>query len=122
MTLRDKQGVLKMNRKELGNLGEKAAAKLLELKGYRILFKNFRCRHGEIDIIAEKDNVISFVEVKTRQSLKFGRPCEAVNSDKQNTIKKIVRYFSAKKENADKNYSIDVIEVYFNHMENVVQE
>lgn len=53
-------------RKKLGKSGEDFAAAFLESNGYRILERNFRCRIGEADIIAEKDRIIYFFEIKTR--------------------------------------------------------
>ena len=55
-----------MNNKRIGTLGEELAGIMLQEKGYKILAKNFRCRYGEIDIIASKNGVLAFVEVKTR--------------------------------------------------------
>ena len=63
-----------MDNRVFGRIGENAAADVLRAKGYRILKQNYRCRYGEIDIIAEKYGDMSFVEVKTRQNLNFGRP------------------------------------------------
>ena len=61
-----------MKRKELGNLGEKIALNYLQKENYRILERNFYCRQGEIDIIAQKQKEIVFVEVKTRTNNSFG--------------------------------------------------
>ena len=69
--------------KNLGNAGENFAANYLENLGYTIFSKNCRILSAEIDIIAEKDDVIIFVEVKTRSSTKHGLPIEAVNFRKQ---------------------------------------
>ena len=66
-----------------GMLGEQYAAEQLRKKGYQIVAVNFRCRFGEIDIIAEKDGYIAFVEVKTRASNSFYSPAEAVTAAKQ---------------------------------------
>lgn len=84
---------INMKTTELGKIGEEFAANLLELQGYRILERNFRCRMGEIDLIAEKDGEISFVEVKTRKSARFGRPAEAVNSEKQRRMRKAAEFY-----------------------------
>lgn len=65
-----------------GRLGEFTAAKYFKRNGYQIVEQNFRCKAGEIDLILKKHNVLVFVEVKTRQSLKFGYPSEAVTQDK----------------------------------------
>jgi len=78
---------MNMNRRiELGKFGEDFACTYLQRQGYRIEFRNFRCKIGEIDIIAVKDNVLSFIEVKTRRSTTYGRPLLAVNLAKQKKI------------------------------------
>ena len=69
-----------------GTYGEDLACKELEKNGYVILKRNFRYRNGEIDIIAEKDGIIIFVEVKLRTSTEKGMPCEAVDIKKQKKI------------------------------------
>lgn len=77
----------------IGQTGEEYATKYLQFKGYKILFRNFRCRTGEIDIIATKDEVLTFVEVKTRYSLTAGRPAESVTFTKQQKIRHTAEYF-----------------------------
>ena len=72
--------------KDLGVNGENLAAQYLEANGWRILERNFRIRRAEIDLIAEREGMIVFVEVKTRLSNKFGRPAEAVDERKQRKI------------------------------------
>lgn len=67
----------------IGRMGEEAAAKFLKKNGYRIITQNFRCRWGELDIIAKDGDVLVFVEVKTRGNDAFGRPGESVNARKQ---------------------------------------
>ncbi len=69
--------------KKLGKEGEELAVSFLKKRGYQILEKNYRCRLGEIDIVAKDKEKIVFVEVKTRSSLTFGLPQEAVNYSKQ---------------------------------------
>jgi len=65
-----------MDRQEVGKLGEKAARKFLKKRGYRIRETGFRCRHGEIDIIAQKKDYLVFVEVRTKSNLDFGNLCQ----------------------------------------------
>ncbi|MCM1023792.1 MAG: YraN family protein [Prevotella sp.] len=72
-----------MDRQEMGRFGENAAAYYLEKKGYRILGRNYRIKGGEIDIIAEKDGVIAFVEVKTRAPEPLVNGLEAVTAAKK---------------------------------------
>jgi putative endonuclease len=69
-----------------GRLGENEAVRFLEKKGYRIIERNFRTRHGEVDVIAEENGTIVFVEVKARTSAAFGAPEESVGRRKQERI------------------------------------
>lgn len=73
---------------KLGNSGEKEANDYLCSKGYKIRHTNWRCGKLELDIIAEKDNILIVVEVKTRSSSHFGNPEEAINTGK---IRKIIQ-------------------------------
>lgn len=98
---------------ELGQLGEKLAKKFLEEREYEIIGQNFRARQGEIDIIAkDKDETIVFVEVKTRSTIEFGNPAEAVNENKIEHILKTAKYFIYSKKLSDKNIRFDIIEVF----------
>lgn len=82
-----------MNNKVLGNAGEKIAKIYLERNKYKILETNFRCKQGEIDIIAKDKKELVFIEVKTRKSIKYGLPAEAVNQVKQKHISKTAEYY-----------------------------
>jgi putative endonuclease len=82
--------------KNLGDLGEGYARGYLKRKGYRVLFSPFRSKFGEIDIIARKDDLLIFLEVKTRRSLRFGSPLEAVNPAKQRHIIRAARFYLEK--------------------------
>lgn len=75
-----------MNHIQLGNSGELAAVDYLRKSGYEILDRNFRCKSGEIDIIAKNKKLLVFVEVKTRSSKVYGTPAEAVTYAKQQKI------------------------------------
>ena len=77
----------------IGKTGEDYAVKYLQLNGYKIIMRNYRCKTGEIDIIAVKDDILSFVEVKTRYSLVAGRPAESVTFTKQQKIRRTAQYF-----------------------------
>lgn len=72
--------------KLFGDRGEKAAVRFLKQLGYRILAQQYRCRTGEIDIIAQDGDRIVFVEVKTRVSTAAGHPTEAITQDKQKKL------------------------------------
>ena len=78
------------SRRELGRKGEDAAARYLGARGYRILQRNWRCRFGEADIIAQDpDGTVCFVEVKTRRSMEAGLPEESVTPKKRSRYEKI---------------------------------
>lgn len=99
--------------KNLGKIGEDIATKYLKDLGYEIIERNFRCRSGEIDIIAKDDEEFVFVEVKTRYSLSCGRPAEAVNNTKKKHIYKATEYYVYKNNLINSFIRFDVIEVYF---------
>lgn len=73
----------------LGKEGEELAKKFLNKKGYKIIEQNYKTPIGEIDIIARDRETLVFIEVKTRESLEFGMPFEAVNYTKRNKISKV---------------------------------
>lgn len=107
-----------MNNKEIGNFGEEMAAKYLEYQGYEIEEKNFRCRLGEVDIIAKKDNYIVFFEVKTRTSEDWGMPRESIDQKKINKIRKVAAVYMMWRKVTNYQVKFDVVEVYCNHIEN----
>ena len=76
------------NNRETGSHYERLAGADLEQEGYEILEYNYRCKTGEIDIIAREAGYLVFCEVKYRASDKKGHPAEAVNPAKQRTISK----------------------------------
>ncbi|MBR6473126.1 MAG: YraN family protein [Firmicutes bacterium] len=82
-----------MDRKELGIKGEDLAVVLLENRGYEIVARNYITKMGEIDIIAFKDRVLVFCEVKTRAAGIFGEGREAVDELKQQKIRKCAERF-----------------------------
>lgn len=87
-----KWGII-INRRLMGKNGEQLAAGYLTENGYFILKMNYNCRIGEIDIIATKNNVIIFVEVKYRNTDIYGYTIEAVGIHKQNKIRRVAQYF-----------------------------
>lgn len=97
--------------KARGDRGEALAAEYLRARGYRIVETNWRCRGGEIDLIAEKDGVLSFVEVKLRSGLSHGLPREFVTAKKQEKLRTAaLHYLSA--HGGDVPARFDVAEVY----------
>lgn len=110
----------------LGKEGEDIASKYISKIGYNILARNFRCKQGEIDIIAKDKDEIVFIEVKTRKNKMYGRGVDAVDWLKQKHIYKVSEYFlySMKLENKPTRY--DIIEIYkmekyyINHIKSVI--
>jgi len=84
---------MQQNNRIVGNVKEEQAIIYLKSLGYKILDKNFHCRHGEIDIIAIDNKDIVFIEVKFRKNKTSGAPEEAVNANKQIKISKCASYF-----------------------------
>ena len=111
---------IKGEKRRLGFFGEGRAVRYLKKGGYKILHRNYKCPFGEIDIIAQKDDVVCFVEVKTRSSDYFGAPNEAVNATRKERYKNSARYYFTNKE-IDVTVRFDIIEVTpngVNHIEN----
>ena len=84
-----------MDRSEVARRGEDAAAAYLERTGMRIEARNWRCKSGEIDIVAYDGETLVLVEVKTRRSQKAGRPEEAVSETKQRRIVRLAEAYMA---------------------------
>lgn len=100
-----------MSKKTVGVLGERKSVDYLKSKKYKILITNYRCKYGEIDIIAQKDSILIFIEVKTRNSLSFGRGMETVNYKKQQRIRKTALYFLQETKIPFKGLRFDVIDI-----------
>jgi len=100
-------------RKELGTEGEKLAVKFLKREGYKILQRNYKCKLGEVDIIAERGGTIAFIEVKTRQTEDFGPPQYAVTATKKNQISKVALYYIKEKKLIGRVYRFDVIAITY---------
>ena len=98
-------------RRELGDWGEDRAALFLRLHGYSIVERNFRCRQGEIDIIAKKRGVIAFVEVKLRKNAEHGEAKEFVTYSKQRRILTAAKVWLAAND-CELQPRFDVIEIY----------
>ena len=98
-------------RQGLGRTGERLAAEELTHRGYTIIERNFRCRHGEIDLIAEDANDLIFVEVKTRRGNAYGLPEEAVTPRKQQKIVQVATYYLDLHQCSERSWRIDVVAV-----------
>lgn len=104
--------------KHIGSIGESIAENYLIQNGYIILDRNFSCKLGEIDIIGKDDNIISFIEVKSRYGNLYGSPRESVNSIKQYKIYKTAQLYILKKKLTRFYFRFDVMEIIFNNYDN----
>ena len=94
-----------------GRDGEAAAQAALEQKGLRILHQRFRCRLGEIDLVARDGGVIVFVEVKSRRGLGYGQPAAAVTPQKQARMARVALFYLSRHGLLDSPCRFDVVEV-----------
>ena len=104
---------MKYSQKKLGKIGELLAVKFLKQKGYQIIEQNYRSTWGEIDLVAQDEDVLVFVEVKTRRSLKFGAPQIAVTNSKQRKMSKAALEYLQEKDFFDYVCRFDVISIVF---------
>lgn len=98
-------------RKALGTRGEDLATAFFIQKGFRLVTRNWRCRLGEIDLIVEKEGVVHFIEVKTRRTLTYGRPEEAINGLKLRHIERTVEAYIAAAKQQFRGYQVDALAI-----------
>ncbi len=103
-------GDKKDGRKKLGAWGESVAAHHLEAEGYQIVERNWRCRHGEIDLVVRAGSEWVFVEVKTRRGREMGSPEEALTSYKSKKLIQLAQIYLADHD-LDVDWRIDLIAV-----------
>lgn len=118
-------------KKQIGNLGEELATNYLKQNNYNIVKRNFKCRQGEIDIIAKdiKSKELVFIEVKTRTNYNYGCPSDAVDENKKKHIYKCTEYYVYKNNIYNIPIRFDVIEInqikekyYINQIKNAFYE
>ncbi len=98
-------------RRQVGNAGEDLAAAALKKQGYKILERNYRTLLGEIDLIARHQGYLVFLEVKTRKSVRFGEPQEAVSPAKQARLKRLADYYVKVKRLGEVKMRFDVVAI-----------
>lgn len=104
--------------KNVGDFGERVATEYLISHGYRILHKNYFCRFGELDIVALDGDCLTFIEVKTRTSFKYGAPEYAVNYWKQRHLKISARCYMEHYRMNECFARFDVVEVFVKNADN----
>lgn len=100
-----------MSTKQDGDWGEALVAEYLEARGCRIVKREWRCRFGEIDLIAEQEGALLFVEVKLRTNLRYGMPRESVTAKKQEKLRSAALLYLSM-HGLDAPARFDVAEVY----------
>lgn len=94
-----------------GNQGEDIAAAFLEAKGYTIIARQWRCKIGEIDIVAAKGGQTVFVEVKALRDARFGLPESAIRPEKARRLARLAEWYAGAHQLSPANYRIDVVAV-----------
>ncbi len=119
-----------MTRRDIGILGEHIAHDLLEEKGYHVLETNYRCPDGEIDIVARKQDILVFVEVRTKTGSTFGTPEESITPRKCEKLRLTAEHYGQNHEGLPENWRIDFIGIRLgrnlkvtriDHIENAVE-
>jgi len=100
-----------MKRQTTGMIGEKLAADFLARQGYEIIEKNFRCKEGEVDIIAKDGQFLVFVEVRAKNSRTFGTPEESVTPRKKEHLKNVPARYQETHDNLPVEWRIDFVAV-----------
>ena len=100
-----------MDKRSLGQFGEEQAARYLRRRFYSIVERNYRCRFGEIDLIAKRGGILAFVEVKLRRDASYGEAREFVTARKQERLRAAAELWLLKT-GCELQPRFDVIEVY----------
>jgi putative endonuclease len=93
-------------RAELGIRAEELCAELLRKAGLRVLARNWRCRHGEIDLVAEEGGTLVFAEVRFRRDQRFGGAAESVTTAKQSRLIAAARLYLMRRPDADCRFDV----------------
>ncbi len=119
------------HRIRLGKWGEGVAVRFLQEKGYVLLATNYRCRWGEVDIVAQEGEELVFVEVRTRRGVEFGTPEESVTAAKARKLVATAQEFLQEHDQAHAGWRIDLIAIRLDgdrrvqditHLRHAVQE
>ena len=109
--LRRSESLASDGRRHIGESGEALAVKFLKKNGYKIIEQNYRCKLGEIDIIARDGRVLAFIEVKARRTGEFGGPKWAVTPKKQRKISMVALEYLKKTKQMQERARFDVVAI-----------
>jgi putative endonuclease len=98
-------------RPTLGRVGEDLAADLYRRLGFVVVERNYRCPHGEIDVVARRGRTLVFCEVKTRSTNRWGQPCEAVGAVKQTRLRRLAAHWLGERRPGPVQVRFDVVSV-----------
>ena len=96
-----------------GQRAEQLASSFLIQQGYRILERNYRCRGGEIDLVAQDGEVLCFVEVRSRRSSTYGNPLETIGGRKRGRLIHAARHYLAVRARSDREVRFDVVGIVY---------
>ena len=117
-------------RGRLGQWGESHARRYLEGKGYTVSATNYRCRWGEVDIVARHGEEIVFIEVRTRRGAAFGTPEESVTATKSQRLVATAQHYLGSNGLEQSQWRVDLVSIHLdvagkllevNHLENAVE-
>jgi putative endonuclease len=100
-------------RRDLGRRGEAVAEAFLRARRYTIVARNYRCRAGEIDLVALDGRVLVFVEVRSRRGAVAGTPLESVDGRKRARVARVARHFLAREGWGERDARFDVLGIRF---------
>ncbi len=109
-------------RQLVGQKGEQAARDYLEQHGYSIIETNYRCRLGEIDIIARDGEMVVIVEVRTKTGLAFGRPEESINQEKARKLQRLALQYIQSNYHREVSSRIDLVAVMIEKSSGLVKD
>ena len=109
------------SRKRTGDAGERTAVEFLINRGYTILGNNYHCQYGEVDIIAEHEGCLVFVEVRTKKSLAFGTPEESITQAKKAKLILTSQTYMQEHDDLPDNWRIDVVAIEMDKEGNVLR-
>lgn len=107
-----RRGQKRKTKQELARIGEEHAARYLRSRGYRIVERNYRGAGAEVDIVAEHQGALVFVEVKARSTTEFAEPHQSVTFWKQRQIARAAATYVASRERRERMTRFDVVEVF----------
>ncbi len=113
---------MKRKRKKIvGNKAENIAASYLRDNGYKIILRNYKCKLGEIDLIARDGECLVFVEVRSRSSQKYGAPEQSITGAKRKRLQKLAQYYMCRELHKEVFCRFDLVGIEFDEHEKLLR-